>query len=307
MPELPEVESLKRSLKPFILGQRVLKVEVFKPKLVSSKGTVREPIQSKVTEFIKELAGQKIVGIERIAKNLIFHFDSGKILLIHLKMTGQLVYQAKREKFKSESQEYTTISGGHPIELSQTELPNKHSHVIFSLEKGTLYFNDTRMFGYLLYYPNIKSLEDEDHFKNLGIDPFDPNFNLKDFKQSLKSRKSKLKSVFLSQEVVIGLGNIYADEVCFAARVRPDRACNSLKDAEIQQIFEAINVIIPLAVDLGGSSIANYLLADGSRGNYAREHKVYNRAGKPCLVCGHTLEKMILNTRTTVFCPACQV
>ena len=106
--------------------------------------------------------------------------------------------------------------------------------------------------------------------------------------------------------MVIGLGNIYADEVCFAAGVKPDRSCSSLKSDEVKKLFDSINVIIPLAVDLGGSSIANYLLADGSRGNYAREHKVYNRAGKPCLVCGHTLEKMVLNARTTVFCPICQ-
>jgi len=307
MPELPEVESLKRSLVPFILGQTISKIEIFKPKLVSSKGTVRQPLEAKVVEFIKELTGQKIVEIQRIAKNLLFHFESGKILLIHLKMTGQLVYQAKSEKPKGGSQNSIIISGGHPIELSTMQLPNKHSHVIFTLESGTLYFNDTRMFGYLLYYPNIQSLQAEEHFKDLGVDPFDPGFNLRDFSRNLKSRKSKLKSVFLSQGVVIGLGNIYADEVCFAAGVRPDRPCNSLKDAEIKKIFDAINVIIPLAVDLGGSSIANYLLADGSRGNYAREHKVYNRAGKPCLVCGHTLEKMIINTRTTVFCPVCQI
>ncbi len=205
-----------------------------------------------------------------------------------------------------QKQNYAIVSGGHPIELSQTELPNKHSHVIFTLENGTLYYNDTRMFGYLLYYRNIKELLDEEHFKDLGVDPFDPNFNLKEFTSQIKARKSKLKSVFLSQEVVIGLGNIYADEVCFAAGVMPDRVCNTLSNSEIKKIFEAINIIIPLAVSLGGSSIANYLLADGSRGNYAREHKVYNRAGKPCLVCGHVLDKMVINTRTTVFCPVCQ-
>ena len=136
---------------------------------------------------MKELTSQKIVEIERVAKNLIFHFESGKILLVHLKMTGQLVYQPK---IGTKNSDVGLISGGHPIELSQTVLPNKHSHVIFSLESGTLYFNDTRMFGYLLYYPNIKALQDEEHFKDLCIDPFDPSFNLVDFKQSLKLRKS---------------------------------------------------------------------------------------------------------------------
>ena len=299
MPELPEVESLRRSLIPFVVGQKILSVLVHKPKLVSAKGTVRVASDAKTTEFITELKNQKIIEIERIAKNLIFKFESGKIMLVHLKMTGQLVYQSKNESEKP-------VFGGHPIDLSKTTLPSKHSHIIFELESGTLYFNDTRMFGYVLYYPSMQALADEEHFKDLGVDPFDSNFTFEVFKTELLKRKAKLKSVFLSQEVVIGLGNIYADEVSFEARVRPGRLCNSLKTKEIQALYQAILRIIPLAVDLGGSSIANYLLADGSRGNYAREHKVYNRGGKRCFTCGNTLEKTIINARTTVFCPKCQ-
>jgi formamidopyrimidine-DNA glycosylase len=299
MPELPEVESLRRSLIPFVVGQKILSVLVHKPKLVAAKGTVRVASEAKTNEFITELKDQKIIEIQRIAKNLLFKFESGKIMLVHLKMTGQLVYQSKNE-------DESPVFGGHPIDLAKEKLPSKHSHIIFELEDGTLYFNDTRMFGYVLYFPNMQALEAEEHFKDLGIDPFDTDFTLENFKKGLLNRKSKLKSVFLSQEVVIGLGNIYADEVCFEAGVRPDRLCNSLKPKEIQALYQAILRIIPLAVDLGGSSIANYLLADGSRGNYAREHKVYNRGGKPCFVCGNTLEKMVINSRTTVFCPKCQ-
>jgi formamidopyrimidine-DNA glycosylase len=299
MPELPEVESLRRSLLGPIVGQKILKVSVEKPKLVSSKGTVRQPLESKKLEFIQKLTGEKIVGIERIAKNLIFHFESKKIMLVHLKMTGQIIY--KPSNTTSE-----IISGGHPIELSQTELPNKHSHIIFSLENGIMFYNDVRMFGYVLYYPNLETLENQEHFKDLGLDPFDPNFTIDYLANNLKQKSAKIKSVFLSQEIVLGLGNIYADEVCFYAGVRPDRSCNSLTNPEIRKLHQGIVTILTNAIDLGGSSVANYLLADGSRGNYAREHKVYKRAFLPCLVCGNILQKMIINTRTTVFCLHCQ-
>ena len=126
------------------------------------------------------------------------------------------------------------------------------------------------------------------------------------FEQNLKKQTGILKKVFLEQKAVVGLGNIYADEVCFEAGVLPNRNIKTLNKKEILALFEAIKKILVKAVDLGGSSIANYLLADGSRGNYAREHKVYGRAGKECLVCGNILQKTQLAGRTTVFCQICQ-
>jgi formamidopyrimidine-DNA glycosylase len=298
MPELPEVESLRRSLVPFVVGQTIRKVTVLKPKLVSASGTVRQPLQHKVEEFQKELANQKIDSITRVAKNLIFQFESGKILLIHLKMTGQLVYQGDgKTNTKSE-----TIWGGHPIELTNLELPNKHSHIIFELDDGTLYFNDTRMFGYLLYYPTMESLLADKHFDKLGLDPSDPEFTLEYFVQKMKSKTGVLKAVFLNQEVVVGLGNIYADEVCFMAGVRPTRKVNTLTKKELSRLHEAVTTIIPLAINEGGSSVANYLLADGTRGNYAKMHQVYNRGGKPCYICGNPLTSIKLAGRTTVYC-----
>jgi len=304
MPELPEVESLRRSLLPYIIGQKILNIKILKPKLVSDKGTKRQISESKTVEFINELTNETIIEIKRIAKNLIFVFESKKIMIVHLKMTGQLVYKSNIDlSINSGSQ---VVSGGHPIEESQSSLPHKHSHVIFTMENGVLYYNDVRMFGYLLFYPNWETLENSEHFSNLGLDPFEPSFTLENFKVKIKTKKAKIKSVFLSQEVVIGLGNIYADEVCFAAKVRPDRNTDTLTESEIESIYLQIKRIMPLAVSLGGSSIANYLLADGSRGNYAREHKVYNRSGEKCLICGHILEKMIINSRTTVYCPNCQ-
>ena len=296
MPELPEVESLRRSLIPYLEGKRIESIEIKKPKLVSGNGTVRQESKGKVDEFINELTGEVFNKIEFRSKNLSAVFDSGKILLVHLKMTGQLVYK---------DDDHFTF-GGHPIEDSEHKLPHKHSHVIFKLNQGTLYYNDTRMFGYLLYFSSRKALEVENHFEGLGIEPEDSGFTLEFFKKAMKKKSGTLKTLLLNQSVVVGLGNIYCDEACFEAGILPDRKVNTLTDDELKNLYDAITRIIPTAIEMGGSSVANYLLADGSKGNYAREHKVYLKGGKDCEICGNKLEKMKIASRTTVFCTTCQ-
>ena len=160
------------------------------------------------------------------------------------------------------------------------------------------------MFGYLLYYPEFD--EAEGHFVGLGMEPEDEQFTEDFFVKAMLGRTGKLKSLFLNQDVVVGLGNIYCDEVCFEAGIRPDRTVKSLSKMDLKQLYLAIKKIIPLAINMGGSSVANYLLADGSKGNYAHYHKVYLKGGKPCQVCGNLLEKQKMNSRTTVFCLQCQ-
>lgn len=297
MPELPEVENLRIGLEKKILGQKILDISVTKPKLVSGKGTLRLPSPKKVKEFIAGLQGEVFKRIERRAKNLIFTTKNGKILLVHLKMSGQFVYSEKDKNL---------ISGGHPIEISETSLPNKHSHVIFKLEKGTLYYNDTRMFGYLLYYPSLLTLDDHDHFVSLGLEPFSKDFTLEYFAKALKVRSGKIKPVLMDQSIVVGLGNIYADESLFESKIRPGRSPKSLKKEEVAALYKAILRILKRAVAIGGSSVATYRLLDQSRGNYAREHKVYGKSGKLCPVCGNKLKTVTLAGRTTVFCPNCQ-
>lgn len=297
MPELPEVESLRRGLVRKIVGQRVVGVEVLAPKLVAGKGNVRVASAAKTRQFKKGLSGRTIQSIERRAKNLIFNFSGGAILLVHLKMTGQLVYQEGHQK---------PLIGGHPIELSEHQLPHAHTRIIFKLSRGTLYYNDTRMFGYLLYYPSVKALELSEHFVGLGLEPTDARFTSAYFRNMLTSKTGVLKKVLMDQAVVTGLGNIYADEVCFEAGVRPTRRIHSLTTLEIERLYRAIKRIIPAAIKEGGSSVANYLLADGSRGNYARSHKVYGKSGEQCPVCATPLTTLKLNGRTTVFCKKCQ-
>ena len=297
MPELPEVESLRRSLKPYIVGKTIQNIIVHKPKLVSGAGTVRQALESKKQEFETKIIGAEIVDITRIAKNLIIHLSTGQIILVHLKMTGQLVYQDDKQN---------KILGGHPIQLSESQLPNQHSHIIFELNKGNMYYNDVRMFGYVLLYDSLDEVYQSGHFDKIGLDPFDPNFTAKYLYKNLKTKKSKLKTVLLEQSIVTGLGNIYADEVCFRAGILPTRIANTLSKKEVDKLYQAIIEIIPKAVEMGGSSIANYIMADGSRGTYAREHKVYGKAGKLCVKCEQTLQKIIINSRTTVFCQFCQ-
>lgn len=390
MPELPEVESLRIGLERVLIGEKISKVIVKKPKIVSQKKSEFsvfdwENCQIKSQEiFEKKLVGQEFVKIERRAKNLILTMKSGDILLVHLKMTGQLVFVPKIEKlnltnlpqninlgiqtddlqktkinnlentqninkknlqnqnleikkdweirinskkpnskvtatkvflenlqinnlesseFDSKNQTNKVVSGGHPIEVM--ELPNKHTHIILELTGGTLFYNDIRQFGYVRYF--MSGNFDQKHFDKLGVEPLSTDFTLLEFSQNLKKLKTGiLKKILLDQKIVVGLGNIYCDEVCFAASVLPMRNVNSLTDSEIKKIFLETRRILTLAIQSGGSSIANYLLVDGKRGNYADFHLVYGKFSKPCSVCGNILQKTKISGRTTTFCNVCQ-
>lgn len=303
MPELPEVESLRAGLEKVLKSRTIKSVEIKNGKLVSGSGTKRVAIKKKTFEFVDNLKDKKIVSVKRRAKNIFIELDTKEIILIHLKMTGQLVYEYENKgKVKNE-----IVTGGHPIEESYKQsLPHKHTHIIFTLDSGTLYYNDVRKFGYLLYYKNLDAAVEAKHFSKIGLEPFDPANTLEYFRDEIKKKNKALKTVLLEQSVVVGCGNIYADEVCFASKVLPSRNCKTLTDAEAKLIHKNIIKILQRAIDLGGSSISDYLLADGSRGNYAREHKVYGRAGEKCAVCKNVLEKFTIASRTTVSCPTCQ-
>ena len=296
MPELPEVESLRRSLVPVLVGQRILKVQVNRGKIVSSSGTTRKENPLKTFEFENKMLGATIISMERRAKNIMITLDNGNVILVHLKMTGQLVFQPTSGKL---------VSGGHPIEESETILPNKHSYVIWTLNDGVLFYNDVRQFGYVLFYKNYQSILDDGHFAELGVEPLEDEFTLETFGK-IKKKTGVLKAVLLGQSVVVGLGNIYCDEVCYAAKVRPDRKCDTLTKKEIERLYSETKRIILKAVESNGSSIANYLLGDGTRGNYANYHLVYGKKGKPCSICGQILTDIKLAGRTTIFCKKCQ-
>lgn len=303
MPELPEVESLRKGLDKVLKKRVIRKVTVKNKKIVSGSGTIRKASNVKAKNFQEHLEGKTIDSVSRRAKNLIIKTTEGDVVLIHLKMTGQLVYvDETNNKTKND-----IVTGGHPIEESYRQpLPHKHTHIIFELDRGNLYYNDVRQFGYVLHYKSEQEAISQKHFDKIGLEPFDASFTLDYFKENILKKNKAIKTVLLEQSVVVGCGNIYADEVCFASKVRPDRNCKTLSKKEISLIYKNIISILQRAIDLGGSSISDYLLADGSRGNFAREHKVYGRAGEKCVRCRSVLEKMIISGRTTVFCPNCQ-
>lgn len=301
MPELPEVESLRRGLVRAIVGSKILAVKVLNEKIISGKGTKRYPDKTKTKEFSKNIIGKKIVSIERRAKNLIIRLSTKEILLVHLKMTGQLVFVPKNKKSK--------ISfGGHPIQESEISLPHKHTYIIFSLSNGTLYYNDVRQFGYVLYYKNIESLDVEKHFDDLGLEPFDKKFTFSYFKEKLRNKTTPIKKLLLDQSIVVGCGNIYCDEVFWASSVLPTRPGRSLKEGEIEKVYKNIKRILDKAINSGGSSVANYLLADGKRGNYTDYHKVYKMQNKKCSFpkCTGVIKKINFAGRGTHFCPVHQ-
>lgn len=279
MPELPEVESLRLGLEKVLLGQKIVSIKVLNSKIVASNGTKREFDKIKEKELISNLTNKKIISIDRRAKNIIFNFDSDEILIVHLKMTGQLLYDAEK---------------------------SKHTHIIFTLENGVLHYNDVRKFGYVLYYKNLNEAIRFGHFKNIGLEPFEKAFTLDYFRENILKKNKKIKTVLLEQSVVVGCGNIYADEVCFASKVLPDRNCKTLNETEIKSLYQNIKSILRSAIKSGGSSISDYLLPDGSRGNYGSLHKVYGKAYTPCSICGNILEKSIISGRATVYCNTCQ-
>ena len=162
------------------------------------------------------------------------------------------------------------------------------------------------MFGYLLYYPSAEAFNKESHFALLGLEPMDRKFTLKYFEEALAKKVGRIKSILVDQSVVTGLGNIYADECLFEAKIRPYRNSSSVTHTEVARLYTAIKRILKRAIEVGGSSVATYRLLDDTRGNYAREHKVYGKEGQKCPRCGKPLKKILIQSRTTIFCPSCQ-
>jgi len=285
MPELPEVETIRRDLSKLILGKIIAKVILHKPKIVKNTAS----------EFVKILSGNKIKKLSRRGKLLIAELNKGGWLLIHLKMTGQLIYQRGR----------TLVTGGHPQPFSLDDLPNKYSHVVLEFrDKGKLFFNDMRQFGYM-------KLADKKELAKIlskyGIEPLTENFTLKAFQAVIKNKTAPIKAVLLNQEHISGIGNIYADEACFLAGILPSRRSHRLTLDEIARLHKACQVIIKKAVAKRGTTFRDFRDASGVHGNFVKYLKVYGRGGQKCLRCRvNVLKKARVAGRGTVFCASCQ-
>jgi len=270
MPELPEVETIKRQLNKKIKGKKIESVKVNLPKLV------RYPL----VKFKKLVKGAVIENVSRRAKLLIIELSNGYILVIHLKLTGQLIFNGEI---------------------------NKHTHLVYYFADGSyLVHNDLRQFGFVKV---VLKNELDNFFKKekFGPEPLSREFTLKVFKKHLEKRKrSKIKPLLMDQAFVSGIGNLYADEILFQARVRPNRIVSSLKSLEIERIYGAILKILSLAISRGGSSTDTYRDAEGKKGNYLSLIKVYQRGGDPCFVCRSKIKRIKMGSRSAHFCPKCQ-
>lgn len=239
---------------------------------VHNPKVIREPAP---VAFKKSLEGQTIKNILRRAKLLIFELSNGKFLTIHLKMTGQLVY---------------------PGGAKNTRL------AIHFTDGSILDFNDQRLFGELRLVDDWKKLK---FIQNLGPEPFD--LTLADFLDMLSKRKTKIKPLLMDQEFISGIGNLYAAEILFRAKINPQRPAQNLTENEIEILYKEIKNVLTSAIKHGGSSVDDYVRVSGKPGNYARFHQVYGRQGKPCFVCGKPVKRITQGGRGTYFCAKCQV
>jgi len=298
MPELPEVETIRRDLKRVITvpradkkSKRITSVEVRKKRII--KGEVKKFQDAFKSNFFKD--------IRRIGKLLIFVLGRGdKFMFTHLKMTGQLVYLCPEDASKCTAK---IVAGGHG-EPKLDKLPSKYSHVIFNFADGSrLFFNDLRQFGYLevVNKDRLKQVEND-----YGVGPLTSAFSFQKLKKILASRKAPIKAILLNQKLIAGIGNIYADEILFAARVRPQRSAGSLNDKEIKKIFKATPLILKKAIKYRGTTFNNYVDSSGRRGNFSQKLKVYGRAGGKCRGCAGVVKKIKLAGRGTHYCPECQ-
>lgn len=265
MPELPEVETIKRELEKTVLGKKITGVIINNPKVI------KEPSKEK---FASGLKNALIKNILRKGKLLILEFSSGKSLTIHLKMTGQLVYPGNA----------------------------RVSRLSFKLSDGKwLDFNDRRLMGELRLLDDWRTLK---FVKELGPEPF--ALSEENFKNMLKPKKSKIKPLIMDQSFISGVGNLYAAEALFRAGISPFRAASSLSAHESALLFKEIKETLQDAIKHRGSSVDQYIRVSGEPGGYAKYHKVYDRQGKPCLLCGTPIKRISLAGRGTYFCPKCQ-
>lgn len=276
MPELPEVETVRRGLVQLTQNQKIQGGEVLLAK------TLAHPVS--VEMFLTVLAGQAFQDWQRRGKYLLAQLSGGGVLGVHLRMTGQLFW----------------VEQTHPLE--------RHTRVrLFCEGNQELRFVDTRTFGRMWYVPPGQPPETIiTGLQRLGPEPFDTNFTVTYLAQRLRRTRRTIKAALLDQGIVAGLGNIYADEVLFTSGIRPDRVAADLKTPQIQRLHTAIPQVLNAAIAKGGTTFSDFLSLLGVPGNYGDVAQVYGRTGQPCKVCGTAIARLKITGRSTHFCPRCQ-
>lgn len=286
MPELPEVETVRIGLAALLPGKRVTHVDYDWPKGFPNTDA----------DVAAHLVGARVTAVNRRAKVLIIELDSEYSLVIHLKMTGQLVFRGK-ERF----------GAGHPNHSLVGELPDKSTRVTFSFDDGSkLFFNDQRKFGWVRLLPTVE-VPQIDFFQKVGPEPLAEDFTAQDFAARVKRRShSGIKAVLLDQTIVAGIGNIYADESLWSAKIHPLTKVADISDAKLRALHHGLVAVLRLSIEKGGSTDRNYVDAEGKRGSYLTFANVFRREGNPCPRCGTTIVKLRVAGRGTHVCPHCQ-
>jgi formamidopyrimidine-DNA glycosylase len=285
MPELPEVETIARGLRRTIVGKRIEEVKANFP------GIVRQNFRS----FRRSVIGKEIQGVRRRGKCLLIDLSGGRTILVHLGMTGNLLF-AKGVG----SPPQTPARRG-----SQAAPYDKHDHLIFRFSDANkeLRYNDLRKFGKLKAF-NTAEEKAVPELAKLG--PESLEIIPSEFARIFGRRKARVKSALLNQQIVAGLGNIYADESLFEARIHPERRADSLSERKLKDLHTAIRKTLQKAIRAGGSSIDNYVHVDGQIGGFQLQHQVYGREGERCGVCGAKIKRIKISQRSSYFCPKCQ-
>jgi len=276
MPELPEVETVCRGLRPHLLGHSIQAVEVRTTQL-------RRPID---VELLRQVSiGSEILDIRRRGKYLIIELSGLQALIIHLGMTGA----------------FRTCAADEPIA--------KHEHLIWTLSNGiTWRFSDTRRFGYVGTCQLPGPGQTPGELKHLGPEPLDPEFNAAFLYRATRNRKRPIKNFIMDQMIVVGVGNIYANEALFRAYLRPRRAAHRLTHRDCELLVQGIKSVLLEAIEIGGTTISSFKAVDGSEGKFNTQLEVYGREGLPCTRCGSCslVKRIVLGGRATYYCPMCQ-
>jgi formamidopyrimidine-DNA glycosylase len=307
MPELPEVQTIASELNRKLKNRIIKSVVVNAPKMVAvGPGTVsniRTADKRSTDKFISLLEGEKVLSVKRRAKLLIFDLSGSLCILVHLKMTGQFIFEDKKLREKT-GREYRMFN---KLYAPLVKLPGKHTHVIFYFTDGSvLYFNDIRKFGYMKLVRDDE-LDQVKEFKEYGPEPLSQNFTRPIFFTAVKKTgRGKIKQVLMDPKVVVGIGNIYSDEILFHAGVRPTRIISSLTDKDLKAIYKWIKPVLIKGIKAKGSSVGDFVRTDGSWGQMGKFHFVYGRKGQKCKKCGTIIQAIKLGGRTASFCPRCQ-
>jgi len=301
MPELPEVETIKRGLSKRIDGKKIVDIDV-----LNAKSFVGD--KTKVID-------NKIIEIERRAKVIRFKLTNDLNLLFHLKLTGQLIYQqsdcrlqiAANQKPKSEVRELTaSFAGGHPSHDWHAKLPNSNTRIIFTFDdKSKLFFNDMRKFGWCKVLTNDEI--EKIYQKDYGLEPLDKKFDVNYLLSKAKNIPNRnIKQFLMDQTIAAGMGNIYTDEALFEAKISPQRKVRDISIAEWQVLISSMQKVLTLGIKYGGTTDSDYVNAEGKKGGMQDHLNVYHRAGKSCHRCENTIKRITIAGRGTHFCPACQ-